>query len=331
MAKTYRWGILGTGNIAAKFATCLGVCENAQLHAVGSRSQESADTFGNRFRAPVRHASYEALANDPDVDVVYIATPHALHKENAIQCLRAGKAVLCEKPFTLNMAEAEAVFAAAGEARRFLMEGMWTRFFPAIRQAEQWIAGGAIGEPRMVQASFGFRMDYADRGRLWDPALGGGSLLDVGIYPITIASIAFQDAPASVCGAAHLSDRGVDEQAAFVLKYLGGKLAVLSSAIRTVTNWDAFIYGETGMIQIHSPFWQPEKVTLIPAPDSDREAVRFEKPHESLGFEYEIREVMECLDAGLLECPAMPHRRTREIMSTMDELRRQWELAYPGE
>ena len=331
MAKTYRWGILGTGNIAAKFATCLAVCDNAILHAVGSRSQESADTFGNRFKAPVRHASYEALAEDPDVDVVYIATPHALHKENAIRCLRAGKAVLCEKPLTLNLREAEEIVAVARETGCFLMEGMWTRFFPAIQQVEQWIAAGAIGEPRMVQSSFGFRMEYSGRGRLWDPALGGGSLLDVGIYPITIASIAFQDPPASICGAAHLSDRGVDEQAAFVLKFIGGRLAVLSSAIRTRTNWDSYIYGESGMIKIHSPFWSPEKATLLPAEGADRPEETFEQPMESLGFEYEIREVMRCLDAGLVECPAMPHRRTLEIMGTMDMLREQWDMAYPGE
>jgi dihydrodiol dehydrogenase / D-xylose 1-dehydrogenase (NADP) len=331
MAKTYRWGIIGTGNIAAKFATCLAICENARLHAVASRCLESADTFGNRFKVPVRHASYEALARDPEVDVVYVATPHVYHGEIAIQCLRAGKAVLCEKPFTLNLDEAEEVFSVARETGQFVMEGMWTRFFPAIQQVQKWIVAGAIGEPRMVQASFGFRMDYGDRERLWDPALGGGSLLDVGIYPITIASIAFQDAPASVCGAAHLSDRGVDEQAAFVLKFLGGRLAVLSSAIRTVTNWDAYIYGEHGMIQIHRPFWQPEKVSLIPGGDSPEAVEVFEHPHESLGFEYEIREVMRCLDAGLTECPAMPQRRTLEIMGTMDKLRALWEMRYPGE
>lgn len=331
MAKTFRWGILGTGNIAAKFATCLGVCDNAILHAVGSRNQESADTFGNRFNVPVRHASYTALANDPDVDVVYVATPHSLHKDNTILCLRAGKAVLCEKPFTLNVQEAEETFAVARETGQFLMEGMWTRFFPAIQHMEQWIAAGAIGEPRMVQASFGFRMDYSDRGRLWDPALGGGSLLDVGVYPITLASIAFQDPPATVCGLAHLSDRGVDEQAAFVLKYLGGRLAVLASAVRTATIRDAFIYGEEGMIQVHAPFWQPDTVTLIPAKGSSQPPASFEEPLESLGFEYEIREVMRCLDAGLAECPAMPHRRTLEIMATMDMLREQWDMKYPEE
>ncbi len=328
MATNYRWGIIGTGNIAAKFATCLAVCEGATLHAVASRSQEGADAFGDRFKIPVRHASYEALANDPDVDVVYVSTPHALHMENCILCLRAGKAVVCEKPFTLNAAESRAVIEVARESQRFLMEGMWTRFFPVVKQAEAWIAAGAIGEPRMVRADFGFRMDYGDRGRLWDLRLGGGSLLDVGIYPITIASIAFQDAPTDIHGFAHIGEYGVDEQAAFVLGYSGGRLATLSSAIRTKTNWDAYIHGETGTIKIHSPFWQPSKVTLIPA-EGEEQSV--EIPLESLGFEYEIREVMACLDQGLLECPAMPHARTVEVMEVMDKLRRQWSLHYPGE
>ena len=328
MSKTYRWGILGTGNIAAKFATCLAVCEGATLHAVGSRSQEGADTFGDRFNIPVRHGSYEALANDPDVDVVYISTPHALHMDNCMLCLRAGKAVLCEKPFTLNAAESRAVIEVARESQRFLMEGMWTRFFPVVKQAEAWIAEGAIGEPRMVRADFGFRMDYGDRGRLWDLRLGGGSLLDVGIYPITIASIAFQDAPTDIHGFAHIGEYGVDEQAAFVLAYSGGRLATLSSAVRTKTNWDAYIHGETGTIKIHSPFWQPSKVTLIP---DEGEEQTVEVSLESLGFEYEIREVMACLDQGLLECPAMPHARTVVVMEVMDKLRRQWSLHYPGE
>jgi predicted dehydrogenase len=328
MATNYRWGIIGTGNIAAKFATCLAVCEGATLHAVASRSQEGADAFGDRFKIPVRHASYEALANDPDVDVVYISTPHALHMDNCTLCLRAGKAVLCEKPFTLNAAESRAVIEVAREMQKFIMEGMWTRFFPVVKQAEAWIVEGVIGEPRMVRADFGFRMDYGDRGRLWDLRLGGGSLLDVGIYPITIASLAFQAAPTDIHGFAHVGEYGVDEQAAFVLGYSGGRLATLSSAIRTKTNWDAYIHGETGTIKIHSPFWQPSKVTLIP---NEGEEQSVEIPLESLGFEYEIREVMACLDQGLLECPAMPHARTVEVMEVMDKLRRQWSLHYPGE
>jgi predicted dehydrogenase len=328
MAKTYRWGIIGTGNIATQFATCLQVCDNAVLQSVGSRSQESADTFGRKFDVPNRHATYEGLIDDPEVDIVYVSTPHSLHKDNSIACLRAGKAVLCEKPFTLNVADSQAVIDVARETGLFLMEGMWTRFFPAIQKVEAWIAEGAIGSPRMVRADFGFWMDYGQRNRLWDPALGGGSLLDVGIYPITLASIAFCDAPESIQGSAHISDMGIDEQAAFSLGFSGGRLATLSSAVRAKTDWNAYIYGEDGVIRIHERFWQPHKVTLTPREGEER---TFEEPLESLGFEYEIREVMSCLDKGLTECPAMPHSRTLEVMDTMDTLRKQWGLKYPGE
>ncbi len=328
MAKTYRWGIIGTGNIATQFATCLKVCDNAVLHAVGSRSQASADAFGDKFDIPTRHATYEGLINDPEVDVVYVSTPHSLHKENSIACLKAGKPVLSEKPFTLNVSESKEVIAVAKETGLFLMEGMWTRFFPAIKQVESWIASGAIGEPRMVRCDFGFYMEYGERNRLWDPALGGGSLLDVGIYPINLASIAFKDAPETIQGAAHINAQGIDEQAAFVLGYSGGRLATLSSAVRAQSDWNAYIYGETGMIKIHECFWRPHAATLIPR---EGDPTTFDEPLESIGFEHEIREVMGCLDAGLTECPTMPHSRTLEVMGTMDTLRKQWGLKYPGE
>lgn len=328
MAKTYRWGIIGTGNIANQFATCLQVCDNAVLHAVGSRSQESADAFGAKFGVPHCHASYEGLVNDPEVDIVYVSTPHSMHKDNSIACLRAGKPVLSEKPFTLNVAESQAVIAVARDTGLFLMEGMWTRFFPAIKQVEAWLDEGAIGKVRMVRCDFGFWMEYGERNRLWDPALGGGSLLDVGIYPITLASIAFNDAPETIQGAACISEQGIDEQAAFVLGYSGGRLATLSSAVRAQSDWNAYIYGEDGMIRIHENFWRPDTATLIPR---EGEPTTFTQPLESIGFEHEIREVMRCLDAGLTECPAMPHHRTLEVMGTMDTLRKQWGLTYPGE
>ncbi len=327
MAKTYRWGIIGTGNIATQFATCLKVCDNAVLQAVGSRSQGSADTFGDTFEVPTRHATYDALVNDPDVDIVYVSTPHALHKESSIACLRAGKAVLSEKPFTLNVADSQAVFDVAKETGLFLMEGMWTRFFPVIKQVEDWIAEGAIGPVRMVRADFGYWMDYKKRDWLWDLDLGGGSLMDVGIYSITLASIAFGEAPKSIQGQARIGERGVDEQAAFVLGYDSG-VATLSSAIRSKTDWDAYIYGEDGVIKIHDRFWQPHKATLTPREGNEKTV---EIPLESLGFEYEIREVMRCLDEGLTECPTMPHAKTLEIMGIMDTLRQQWGLRYTGE
>lgn len=324
-SKIIRWGILGTGNIAQQFATALQSLDDAQIAAVGSRTQASANSFGERFAVPRRHASYEALAADPDVDIVYIATPHALHMDNTIVCLNAGKAVLCEKPFAINRAQAEAAIRVAREKKCFLMEAMWTRFIPAVRQATDWIAAGAIGEVRMVQASFGFRDDSPS---LFDPTLGGGSLLDVGIYPITIAHLAFGRPPARIETMATLGRNGVDEQAAVLLGYDGGEMAVLSSAIRTQTPTDAYILGTEGMISLHDTFWNATRVSLQ-RPDEPAQTKSF--AHACNGYEYEAQEAHACLRAGQLESNTMPHRVTLEIMETLDAIRAKWGLRYPME
>ncbi|MDQ1255520.1 MAG: hypothetical protein QG656_112, partial [Candidatus Hydrogenedentes bacterium] len=191
MTDTIRWGILGTGTVARAFAQDLRFAKGAELAAVGSRRQETADRFGDSFGIPFRHASYEALANDPSVDVVYIATPNSLHKEHTLLCLDAGKAVLCEKPFALNAAEARAMVTAARERGLFLMEAMWTRFIPLTVHLRELLAENALGEIRMLTADFGFRGDFEPEGILWNRAYGGGSLLDVGVYPVSFASMLF--------------------------------------------------------------------------------------------------------------------------------------------
>ncbi len=185
------WGILGTGRIAGNFAADLALLPDAELVAVGSRSEATAQSFAGRFGAPHAHGSYEALAADPAVEVIYIATPHPLHAENMKLCLRAGKAVLCEKPFTLNAREAEEVIALAREQKLFLMEAMWTRFLPAVVRARELIEQGAIGEVRLLLADFGFRAAFDPHHRLFDPQLGGGALLDLGVYCVSLASMLF--------------------------------------------------------------------------------------------------------------------------------------------
>ena len=186
-----RWGILGTGYIATLFAEGLRVVSDAELVAVGSRSQDSADAFGDKFDVPRRYASYEAVANDDEVDVVYVSTLHNLHKENTLMSLRAGKAVLCEKPFAINVNEAEEMVAVAREEKRFLMEAMWTRYFPIMVRLRELLAEGVIGDVRMLHADFGFRTDFDPRGRLFNPEFGGGALLDVGIYPLSLSYMIF--------------------------------------------------------------------------------------------------------------------------------------------
>lgn len=328
MSRDIHWGILGTGAIAKKFATGLKSIPDARIAAIGSRTQATADAFAREYGAPRAHASYEALAQDPEVDVIYISTPHQLHCQNTLLCLEHGKAVLCEKPFAINAREARRMVEVARKMRVFLMEAMWTRFLPAMLQCREWIDAGRIGEPRMVMADFGFRADMYAESRLFNPAYGGGSLLDVGIYPISFAGMIFGARPVSITGTAHLGPTGVDEQAAYVLGYDSGRMAVLSSAVRTETPHHAYVLGTDGMIHMHAPFWCTTKATLT-APG--HEPVEFSQPHQSNGYEYQAMEVMRCLRAGDIESPGMPLDESILLMEIMDNLRAQWGLKYPME
>ncbi len=322
-----RWGILGCGSIAGAFAEGLQALPDARLVAVGSRSQEKAETFGARFAAPNRHGSYAALVADPEVDVIYVATPHPMHAEDTLLCLNAGKPVLCEKPFTVNAAQAEKVIAIAREKSLFLMEGMWSRFFPLMGELRARLQAGAIGEPRMLQADFGFRAGINPEGRLFSPALAGGGLMDVGCYCVSLASMLF-GTPTQIAGVAHLGETGVDEQAAMSLGYEGGKLAVLSSAIRTNTPHEASLFGTEGRIKIHSPWWKPETMTIS---RDGKEPETVVLPFTGGGFNYEAGEVAACLQAGKTESAIMPLDETLTIMRTLDTLRQQWGLRYPME
>lgn len=326
MTNRIRWGILGTGSIANKFATGLAILPDAELVAVGSRAQASADAFAATFKVPHRHASYEALAADPDVDVVYVATPHPLHHPNTLMCLEAGKAVLCEKPFAINAREADDMVSVARERRLFLMEAMWTRYLPVVVRVREWLAEGRIGKPRMVTADFGFRAGFNEESRLFDRAMGGGALLDVGIYPISLASMVFGRQPSRIAGFADLGKTGVDEQAAIVFAYDQGELANLYTAIRTTTPQEAVIMGEEGSIRIHSPFWYGTTATLT-VNGKDPETV--ELPYLGNGYTHEAMEVMRCLRAGALESPVMPLDETIALMKTLDAIRAQWGLTYP--
>lgn len=322
-----RWGILGTGNIANQFAKGLTALEDARLVAVGSRSQESANRFADVYAAPHRHDSYAALAADPEVDMVYIATPHVYHAENSLLCLAAGKGVLCEKPFTINTAEARRVIDFARQQRVFLMEAVWTRLLPHIEEVMRLVADGAIGQVTMLQANFAFRTRFDPASRLFDPALGGGALLDVGIYPIYLAHLLLGQ-PDEVRSLAHLGATGVDEQAAILFGYRSGAVAVLSTAMRANLPHTAVIAGTSGQILIHEPWWAPAGFTLQRDGHDDETITPVIVGN---GYNYEAAEAGRCLRAGLLESDKLPHRLTLDVMQTMDTLRAAWRLKYPGE
>ena len=322
-----RWGILGTGRIAGDFATGLGAEEDAEIVAVGSRAQETADSFADRFDIPNRHPSYDALAADPDVDIIYIATPHTLHKLNTIDCLRAGKAVLCEKPFAINSTEAQEMIDCARSCGGFLMEAMWTRFLPHIREIARRIEDGQIGDIRLFQADFCYRAPLAPEQRSFNPALGGGSLLDVGVYPISMAHH-FLGEPARIASMAHLGVTGVDEMASVLFQFENGALAVMSTAIRASTPHSLVISGTQGEIRADDGWWGPSGFT-ISRDGHETETVRPQIIGN--GWNYQAVECGRCLREGLTEHPLMPLDETLAIMRLLDGLRAEWGLRYPIE
>lgn len=327
MTDPIRWGILGTGNIARQFAAGLKLLPTASLVAVGSRTAASAATFANQFGVPRRHESYEALVNDPEVDVIYVATPHSYHKENSLLALAAGKAVLCEKPFAINARETREVIDFARRQKLFLMEAMWTRFFPLMVKLRELLCTGVLGEVRLLTADFGFRSEIEEEGRLFDLAYGGGALLDVGVYPVSLASMVFGP-PTRIASMAHLGCTGVDEESSMILGHAKGQMAILCSAIRVNTVQEAILMGSEGRIRIHPPFWRPTSFTIT-RDGRDDETLTF--PLTGNGYQYEAADVMNCLRDQKLESDVMPLEETFSIMKTLDAIRAQWGLRYPME
>ncbi|GMK44278.1 dehydrogenase [Paenibacillus glycanilyticus] len=325
--RTIKWGILGAGWIASQFARDLAFAQDAELSAVGSRSLEKAAEFAGKFGGKRAYGSYEELVNDAEIDIIYVATPHPSHKEHVLQCLRAGKAVLCEKPFTVNVKEAEEVVQYARENRIFLMEAMWTRFLPVIRKVREWIEEGRIGDVRLLKADFGFRTGVNPEGRLFKPALAGGALLDVGIYPLSFASMLFGAKPKQILSTAHLGETGVDEENSILLSYEGGQTALLSSAIRLNSGSDAYIMGTEGSIKIPS-FFNAKSATLVAADGTEE---TFSDDRTTLGYVYEAEAAGQYLREGKLESEVISLDETLQLMRIMDEIRGQWGLRYPFE
>jgi predicted dehydrogenase len=327
MAAEFNWGILGTGKIAGKFAEGLSRATGARLLAVGSRTVQTAEEFGTQHEIPRRYGTYEALVQDPDLDVVYISSPHAFHHEHSLLALRAGKAVLCEKPFTINAAEAGQLVREARERSLFLMEAMWTRFLPVIVELRRMLLEQVIGAPQALLADFGIRREPGTSDRLFRLELGGGALLDLGVYLVSLASMLFGE-PDHMSSLAAIGGTGVDERASFILGYASGAQACLFTAIRNESPKEAVILGKAGSIRIHAPVFRPDHLTLT-LPDGTQQPI--ERPVEANGMHYEAQEVMRCLDAGLTESPVMPLDESVSIMRTLDAIRKPWNLRYPAD
>ena len=322
-----RWGILATGWIASEFTKDLVLTGHA-VQAVGSRNLESAQTFADRFGIPTAHGSYEELAADPDVDIVYVSTPHAFHAENAILMLNAGKHVLVEKPFTLNAAQAREIVDLAASKGLLVLEAMWTRFLPHVVRIREIITEGTLGELRQFDADHRQKAPTDPRHRMNALDLGGGALLDLGIYPISFAAHLF-GTPESVLASARFQEGGADSQVATIFRYADGQLATSISALDTLGPNVASIVGTEGRIDIDSVWYSPTTFRVLNSTGDVVES--YDQPVEGRGMQFQADEAERLIRAGELASPILSPEESVSIMATMDEIRRQIGLVYPGE
>jgi predicted dehydrogenase len=328
------WGILATGKIAHTFAQDLALVPDARLVAVGSRRHESATAFAGEYGG-TPYGSYAELVADPEVDVIYVATPHALHLENARLAFEAGKHVLCEKPLTLDVAAAEEMVRLAGEHDRFLMEAMWTACHPVVLDLRDRLRSGELGRPRHLHAELGFRVEAPPEDRMLNPALGASALLDMGVYPLTFAHLLFGPA-AELRATADLGPGGIDLDIALTGRYADGVLATMTASMTSWSSRRAAIATDLGRVDLDD-FHHPTHATFTPyvqAPgnwvfDPGQPVEIGRQPVIGRGYAHEIIEVGRCLREGLRESPLVPHEQTLTILRQMDEVRRQVGVTFP--
>jgi predicted dehydrogenase len=323
-----RWGIIGTGQIAKIFAADIPYAGNAELKAVGSRNQANADAFGDRFNVPNRYGNYQDLANDPEVDVVYVATPHPAHHDAVIMCLEAGKHVLCEKSFAMNAAEAREMIDAAKKNNRFLMEAMWTRFRPLMYKVREIVSSGEIGEVQFLTANIGWTATFDPEFRLYAPELGGGGLLDAGIYPLSFASMILGK-PDQVQSVATLGETNVDENAMIAMHFPSGAVASVGVTIRSSPVSLGMICGTKGTILIDHDWHRPTTFSLR-KPGQEPQFFDYTLP-EGVGYQFQMNEVERCLREGLTESDVMPLEETLWLVEIMECVLREWGVKYPSD
>jgi predicted dehydrogenase len=320
------WGVIGPGAIAAGFADAMQMVDGSRIVAVASRSTERADAFADRFGIPTRYADYAALAEDPEVEVVYVATPQSRHMDDTLALLHAGKHVLCEKPFALDAAQARRMVDEARRNGLFLMEAIWSRYLPAYRSLVEVIGSGRIGEPLLVEADFGFRRPVEPEHRLFRLDLGGGGLLDLGIYPLQLCTLLLGPVE-HVSAEGVIGETGVDEHVAAVLRHAGGGLGVIKSALRVNMTCSARVSGSDGVVSIPALMHCPNSITVM----SSGGVEEIDASYEGNGLRFEIEEVQRCLAAGETESPTMTLDETIALASTLDDIRTQIGLVFPGE
>jgi len=320
------WGIIGAGRIARKFAEDFKAVQNGKLIAIASRSKERSSEFAKAFEMPKYYDSYEAMLQNKNIDIVYIATPHNFHFEQIKLCLNKGKSVLCEKPVTVNTAELDILIQLAKSKELFFMEAMWTYYLPAIQKCVEWIQDSIIGEIKQIQVSFGFIGDLNSKLRLSDPNLAGGALLDIGIYGVALSQLIFNKPIKCIQSLAHYSDTGIDDFNSIQIQYENGGISQISSSFLSNLKNEAIIYGTKGKIEIPN-FWMAKKARLI----SKNKNIEFCDDSPQFGYHHEIIAINELLKNGALESSVVPLEKSRNTLLILDEIRRQIKLKYPFE
>ena len=315
--KKYKWGIIGAGWIAGEFARDLRLLPNAELCAIASRSGERAAAFARAYSVPAHYDSWKGIPADPDIDIVYIATHHPFHHENTLACLETGKAVLCEKPFTMNRRELEELVKAAGENKRFLMEAIWTRFLPSCKKVLEIIDSGELGKLTGIYADFGIRREFDPEHRLFDPAKGGGALLDIGIYPVFL-SLLLGGLPREIEARARFAGTGIDHSCSMIFEQEEDLLSSLNCTFTADTPTEANLLFEKGWIRMESMWFMPGPITIH---RQSGEAERITFPEPGRGYQYEAAEVMDCLDRGILESPLLPLDFSLDLAGILDRVR----------
>ena len=331
MEKKIKWGILGLGKIARKFAADLPHTGNSELVSVASRSRENAKQFATEFNAKNYYDDYTQLVNDREVDVIYIATPHSHHYANTMLCLNASKPVLCEKAFAVNTREAKEMIALARSKKIFLMEALWTRFLPAHIKMREILKEGLIGTPKSVLINFGFRPQEPIAPRIYDPALAGGTLLDIGIYNVFIA-MSVLGKPDAIDAQMTRASTGVDAQCSIVFNYKDGSIAQLFSTFLSDLSTEADIAGTNGRIRLTNRFYAPEsKIEYYPGRIETKQIIDTTEVSKGFGYQYEARHVAECIAAGKTESPMVTHDDTLNLMEVLDTIRKKAGIVYPAD
>ena len=319
-------GILGAGNIARKMAATVNEMEHVEAHAVASRDLQKAREFAQKWNVRKAYGSYEEMLGDPEIDLVYVCTPHSLHFEHMMMCLDKGKHVLCEKSFTMNANQARKVLAYGREKKLLVAEAIWTRYLPMRLVLDQILERRVIGEPHALTAN----LCYPVKGvkRLTDPALAGGALLDVGVYPINFAMMVFGNNIESIESSCIKTDSGVDESNSITLTFKGDKMAVLHSSMVSTSDRRGAIFGTRGFIE----FLNINNCEGINVYDKEYNLVETYKPFKFItGFEHQVEACRKAIEEGALECKQMPHSEIIKVMEVMDTLRSQWGIRFPGE